>query len=517
MGIDVISDTTGKTMNRLLSRIAKAEEQQAGMSDGMSTLEQSIATQFELSRTGKRYVTRFYRFSTNTTSAGTKLEDNAGLTCKPSTDTVEGTDDYENIPVFQWWHCNYVRDDEDGFARPTSLEGWPGYHSEGPYDVGSLHMTFYWAVEEHDTYYDIILSDTQYPGLAPWVEAVKADGTVMPYWIESAYMSVKASDGLLRSQSGLPTAYNQSYNSQITDYQKKGKGYWGSSIARNTYAILMFAIKYGTKNSQSIMTGCCSYNTQSKCAVAETGVKRVLLSSQGSFIAGGCVSVGVMNGTSTDRSNASMSSIADRVLVESIETVEVDGTSYIALNLDTDSSFDTTTDTYVSAMPQWSGTTDTVIGHHDGSPVSNTDNKHTYRIGGQEYLNGQAIICADTVMEFQSDYSKNVYVAPRGVAHVANARTNMEFVGNIPGSGEGADYWIGDVHFDTAHGSYNPCTIGSGDSVGTGDRVWAGGKSTGLRECYSLGHLWSGSSAGACCVNCGHGLGGANWAYGSCD
>lgn len=493
-----------------------AKSENAAEKSAQNALEQTIASQYAMMRTGKKYVTRLSKYSANTSSKGTKLEDNAGLECVPSTDTTEGRDDYANIPVFTWMRCNYIRD-EDGFARPIALEGWPEYKTEGAYDVGTLHMTFYWAVEDHDTYYDVILSDTQYDGLKPWAEAVKADGTVMPYWIESAYYSTVASDGLLRSQPGKAPAYNQSYNNEIENYQKKGAGYWGSSIARNTYAIIMFAIKYATKGSQSIMAGCNSYNTQVKCAVAETGTKRVLLSKQEAFIKGGCVSVGVANKDSTDRSNASMHSIANRVLVKSIETVSVGSASYIALNLDINDTIDTTVDTYVSTMPQWSGTTDVVIGHHDGSAVSNSDNKHVYRIGGQEYMNGQAIIYADTVMEFQTDYSKNVYVAPRGAKHIGNSHEGFDLVGNIPNSGAGADYWSGDMHFDVEHGSANPCSIGGGDSVGTGDRVWAGGTGTGLREYYSLGRLWDGSDAGACYVSCWHGLGDANWSYGSCD
>ena len=461
-------------------------------------------------------MTRLSKYSANTSSKGTKLEDNAGLECVPSTDTTEGRDDYADIPVFTWMRCNYIRD-EDGFARPIALEGWPEYKAEGAYDVGTLHMTFYWAVEDHDTYYDVILSDTQYDGLKPWAEAVKADGTVMPYWIESTYYSTVASDGLLRSQPGKAPAYSQSYNNETENYQKKGAGYWGSSIARNTYAIIMFAIKYATKGSQSIMAGCNNYSTQVKCAVAETGTKRVLLSKQEAFIKGGCVSVGVANKDSTDRSNASMHSIANRVLVKSIETVSVGSASYIALNLDINDTIDTTVDTYVSTMPQWSGTTDVVIGHHDGSAVSNSDNKHVYRIGGQEYMNGQAIICADTVMEFQTDYSKNVYVAPRGAKHIGNSHEGFDFVGNIPNSGAGTDYWSGDMHFDVEHGSANPCSIGGGDSVGTGDRVWAGETGNGLREYYSLGALGNGSGAGACFVSCWSGLGSAHWSYGSCD
>lgn len=506
----------------LLNRIAAALETTAGTNKGFTALEQSIASQFTLMRTGKVYRTRFYRYSVNSTSAGTKLDDNAGLVCKPSTDATEAQDDYAQIPVFQWLRCNYTRDASDGFAKPSVLEGLPGFAKEGAVDVGTLHPTFYWNVEEHDSYYDIIISDTEHTelGLVPWCEAIRADGTIMPYWIESAYQSVTASDGLLRSQPGKAPAYNQSYNNMIIAYQKKGAGYWGAGIARNTYAILMLAIKYATKNGQTVFAGCSNYNAQSRCAVAETGVKRVLLASQGPFIVGGCVSVGVANGTNTDRGNSSMHSIADRVLVKSIETVTVSGTNYVALNLDIDSTITTTTDTYVSTMPQYTGTTDAVIGHHDGSLVSNTDQKHAFRIQGQEYMTGTAIICADAVMEFASDFAKKVYVAPRGTKHVADTHTGYALIGSIPATADGknGDYWSGDVAFNRALGAYYPSTIGGGDSVGTGDRVWAGGAgASGMRELYTLGYLWSGSFDGPCSVDCVYGLGAAGWSCGSCD
>lgn len=506
----------GKALNDKIASVSETAEKalKMGVLEMEGAAEDFIVNYLSLiEKTGKKYTTRLYYFSTNTSSSGEKLNDNAGLVCEPSTDTVEGEDDYADIPIFQWWRCNYIRDDEDGFARPIALKGWSSYREEGAYDVGTLHPTFYWGVEDHETYYDITISDTEYDGLVPWAEAVKADGTVMPYWIESSYMSVTASDGLLRSQPNKSAAHHQSYNNQITNYQKKGAGYWGSSIARNTYAILMFAIKYGTKNSQSIMTGCSQYNSQIKCAVAEENVKRVLLTSQYHFVVGGCVSVGVADGTNTHRGLASMSSVVDRTLIKSIETVTIDSTNYIALNLVTDASFNTTTDAYVSTMPQWTGTTDTVIGHHDGSPTSNTDEKHTFRIQGQEYMNGQSIICADTVMEYQSDYSKNVYVAPRGVIHVQNAHTGYDLVGNIPDT----DYWSGDVHLDTEHASYNPSTIGSGDKVGTGDFMGGNKSTSGLSEWYSCFHLAYGSAAGSCGLGCWFGLDSNDWETGSCD
>lgn len=480
------------------------------------TTEQHIITDFILGRTGKVYRTRFYKHNVNTSSSGTKLDANKGLVCEPSSSTTEGRDDYADIPSFKWYRCNYVCE-SDGFKRITALEGSPGYATEGAVDVGTLHPTFYWGVDKHDDYYDIIYSDTPHEdlGLKVWKDALRGDGvTVMPYWIESSYASVIASDGLLRSQPGKAPAHNQSYNNMITNYQKKGAGYWGAGIARNTYAIIMMAIKYATKNSQSVMQGCCAYNTQATCAVAETGVKRVIIASQGDFIAGGCVSVGVANGTSTDRGLDSISSIADRVLIKSIETVTVDGKDYIALNLDIDGTIDTTTSTYVSTMPQYTGTTDAVIGHHDGQ--AEIDRKHTLRIQGQEYMWGQYVIASDTVMDFQSDYSKNVYVYPAGAKHLQNSYSGAALVGNIPNNDE-SDWWIGDMDFEPASGVAYPKAIGTGDSVGCGDRVYSGGKNSGTREYLMNAALGSGSYAGLCVVTCWLWLGAASWDFASCD
>ena len=114
-------------------------------------------------------------------------------------------------------------------------------------------------------------------------------------------------------------------------------------------------------------------------------------------------------------------------------------TDNCAVYLDCDP-FDTTPVTGGSAtqyiyMSSWhydSGCTDVVIGHHDGSPTSNTDGKHPYRIQGLEFNVGGWTIPGDTVMIFNADYSKDVYRAPRGVAHssseatIKNTYTKME-------------------------------------------------------------------------------------------
>lgn len=498
-----------------LERIADVQE---GKTSGMSTLEQQIASSFAVARTGKVYRTRFYKYATNTTTAGTKMDDNAGLVCEPSTDTTEGQDDYADLPFNKWIKCNYKRD-SDGFARPTVLEDWPGYAKSGAVDVGVLHPTIWVAIKNTATYQDVIVSDSPHAelGLAPFCDSVKADGTVMPYFIQSATASGMASDGLLRSQPELAPAYNQSFNSMITDYKKKGDGYQGAGQSRNLFGYLMYMIKYAYKSSQKVFAGCSIYNAQVKCAVAETGVKRVLVSSADPWYVGGCVSVGVADGTNIDRGISTMHSVCDRVRIKSIETVTVNSTQYTALNLDIDSTINTTTDMYVTSMPCWTGETDAVIGHHDGSFMSNTDGHHTFRINGQEYMNGQYVVASDTVIVFSdANGYKDVYVYPKGTTHVANSYANAVKVASIPVTG---DYWIGDEQFILAYGAMVPGAKGSGDSVGAGDYTYGGGTPSAgsTREYLQNADLWHGSAAGLCHVNCGYGLGYGHWSYASCD
>ena len=170
------------------------------------------------------------------------------------------------------------------------------------------------------------------------------------------------------------------------------------------------------------------------------------------------------------------------------------------------------------------GATDAVRGRHDGSPGSNTNGKYPYRVQGREYAVGGYIIASDTVMDLQPDFTKKVYVAPKGTAHSssdATIRSTYTHIGTIPAAtaGNNADWWIGDVMLDDNTGSWLPFKEGSGSSQGTGDRCYAGGASatSGMREYLQGGDLWVGSLAGSAFLNCGVWLDGSTWYSLACD
>lgn len=506
-------------------------------------LESFIANYYALRRTGKVYQTKIWKFATNPTPTGEKLLDNAGLVFEPSTDTEEGQDDYLNgqHPLFEWMHCNYVRD-ADGTARPTALEGTSGYVTTGAVDVGAMQMSFYWKWDSSNPEYDLItISDSPHPelGLVPWVECVKADGTVVPWCIGSAYISGEASDGKLRSQPGLKPARKQSHNNMITNYHEKGEGYWGAGACRNTFQIIFNAIKGATKNSQALFKGVTNWSIQYEASVqsADAHTYFPVTNAQAANIPiGTCVSVGYGGNNSgtanNDRGQATIHEYADDVKVLRKEALPDGENTAIYLDIPDDAAFNTMPHVYddtfsapiiLSSMHAWSGTTDAVIGFHDGSPVSNTDGKHAYRVQGREYAVGGYIVASDTAAWLNADGTRTVYVAEKGTTHSSSdsvIKSTYKVVGTIPASADGQvpDWYIGDDSVDSDTGAWWPSAKGSGSTQGVCDRYYAGGDSSDVfREYLMGGHLWGGSDAGGSCLHLWAGLGLGGWYCLACD
>lgn len=497
-----------------------------------STIDERILDAFFGSmRNGKVYQTELYLTETNPTSDGVKTLANKDKVCEPSTDTLEGRDDYEGIGIFNWYNCNYITDDY-GRKIPTAIEGWgDGYKNDSTVDVGVIAMTPYWSVVEKDGKQIWTLSDTPNDdyGLIPWETARKEDGTYASYVIHSKYVSGIGADGLLRSFKNSKPARNQCYNNMIDNYQKKGKGCWGAGKERNMYVILYDVIKYATKNEQKTFKGTTNYNFQITASIERSTKETyfpVANNQAAQIIVGGYVSVGygaknTDNTVTNDRRYATIHQYADDVKVMRIEDLDENNK---AVYLDVEDGFttipvtlsdDVNAQIILTSMHWRSGTTDKVIGKHDGSMTSNTDGKHPFRVMGLECSVGGYVVYADSVMIFKEDYSKDVYIAPRGVKHVkdeATIKSTYKPIGNIPGN-EGNDFRIGDIGVDVETCSWFAKTVGASDSQGWGDRCSAGGKSTsGTREDPGRGFLGLGSDAGSVFVSCWAGLGGAYWA-----
>lgn len=282
-------------------------------------------------------------------------------------------------------------------------------------------------------------------------------------------------------------------------------------------------VEMDDEGNSGTMEGCTSYNFQYKCAVAETGVTRVLLTEAQAknLLVGSSVIVGdVGSGTSTDRGVASMYKCAKNVRILSIVSTVVEETTYYAVNLETDTPFDTTTDTYISTMPWWSGSCDDVLGV-DGSPTSCTNGKEPFIIQGLESQIGAYAVVADIIDTITvSEDSTTMTINPatvrlaKNIAQSKSANyvdTNKPLT--IPKPANWAWHFIGDLAYDKAHPEFTlPSIIDNGANSGNGFKsaVYVP-PSGGVSEWLSWSYLYDGSACGLACAALGSGLGNASW------
>lgn len=498
-----------------------------GADDGQYTKTQLLARWFNLLNSDKTFGTKFYNFGTSQTTQGELCDDSAeiGVTT-PSTNTVKGKDPLHQ--QFAFWTVEVEYEiDANGEIEIKSVAKVDSSFNRGGTNgmVGVAQKTGWLSITNDSVNWWVRYRTAQAPGYVPIAEGVSpVDNKPRAFVVHAKYMGGKGTDGKPTSASGLaPLNYSWSHNSQIAEWRKRGTNYAGISICDIFFRILMFWLKYAKKGNSGTMEGCTSYNFQYKCAVAETGVTRVLLTEAQAknLLVGSSVIVGdVGSGTSTDRGVASMYKCAKNVRILSIVSTVVEETAYYAVNLETDTPFDTTTDTYISTMPWWSGSCDDVLGV-DGSPTSCTNGKEPFIIQGLESQIGAYAVIADIIDTITvSEDSATMTINPatvrlaKNIAQSKSANyvdTNKPLT--IPKPANWAWHFIGDLAYDKAHPEFTlPSIVDNGANSGNGFKSAVSVPSSGgVCEWLSWGDLNGGSACGLACANLYYGLGNALW------
>ena len=484
--------------------------------------------QVTASTIGETYTSQFYKYSAGTTTEGIKLDDNAGLTCTPSTIATAGTDDYANLPLFACFDCNYTIDADTLEPVIHAIKDVYGEFTSTPTDsfVGVLQMTGWVRRTSGETTKTVEYKAQKADGFEPLPEAVRAlDNTVRSFVIHAKYAAGYNSAGLLSSVSGVQPATLRtgsagstsiSHNGQIAKWREWGSQYCGSSLCDIAFVQLMLEIKYAVLGSAQVMQGCRTYSTDTyQAAVSETGVTRVLLTAANAayFVVGSCVSLGSGN----NRAAATCYDICDISKITSIEDVTVDDVAYKAVNLDTETTFNTTTDTYIIPQPWRTGSTDDVPGN-DGSPYSNTSGKEPCKIQGIELMLGMYEVPADTTL--YEDAEKYTVYANRKASEIAlgGSGTNPITIGTIQKETDAGWKSIAELDWNAnSQEAYMLAQeVGGSPTTGYRARVYLdAAATTGWREWPAFGGLTGGSSGGFACAGLYAGIGTVGWDIGA--
>lgn len=497
--------------------------------DSKTNLNAKMIFSFNLQRTGKVYTVRFPLWETSQTCDGEKLDDNAGLVCNPSTAVTRGVSDYDDIPLFKTYDCNaYV--DNEGVRHITALKGDSNFKDVGKVDVFVLGMSYYekWWTENGYVYYS--RTDMPKEGYTLTAECRTKNGTDQGFALYGKYMAGDidgkpyGSKGLVpvRYCSGRPAgSQNISYSGNITYFGQRGAHYSGTFMSEIKYIITSWWLKYGTRNSQSIMAGCTNYYAQYTATVAETGVKRIIISNANAayFEVGMPVSIG----TGTDRNAWACHNKAESATITAIEVYDDNNK---AIYVDVDTAFDTTTSTYITTFHWRSGYSDNVLGR-DGCPCPTsaglTNGKYPVVIQGIECFVGMYEVGSNAVIDIvDSTGKRDVYITNDSTKLTTNIdtikSTYTKIAEQIVPTSVNTWNYITAVGCNVESGIIVPTAAGqSGSSSATGyaDGLYCDGASSGQRECLCFGTLWIGTHCGVSCLAANLSLGDTRWSLGA--
>jgi len=449
-------------------------------------------------------------------SDGVKTGDNFGLSCTPSTEAVANTDDYANLPLFACVDCN-VYLDSTGKPHVTAIDGIAGNfkRSDPTKIVAVLQMTG-WKRAWVDTtagYYGWDYTDLlDQPNFRPLPEAIElSDNSVRPWVVHAKYA---AGENWTCCSGQAIKVWNVSHNTSRSGVRSAwGNRYCGLTSADDAFMKLMLYLKYGRLDSDRILHGCCNYNYDYTPAKAETGVKRILITTAqaANLVVGSTVCYGA--------SSRAQNSTVDRKRITKIETVTIDGTDYGAVYVDVDETFNTATNGHLTTMQWYTGSTDNVLGNDGG--INPTNDKYPVKIQGIEVMVGCYEVFGDTILNHETIDNVAVEAAHicRDASKIAESITSDYRAASfgVPKPISAGWQYPKQMREDSGLPELiYPIDIGGSTSAGPRDGFYLEAQSaTGTREWPRFGRLdLDVGYAGFSCGDGGYGLGYANWNVG---
>ena len=410
------------------------------------------------------YGVEFSGSNTNTRTGAAK-----DFVFTPGTDTVAGQNDFDGAWPWAGMRRCCCTLNADGTVTVNAYKGQPGYIEDGTNGEVLVEVPLFYVAGQLDV--NPKVSSTQLPGFRAPAKFVNADGNVKQKCYLPAFPGSIGTDGKLHSIAGAVSTGNTTITAFLAAARKWGDTYSiGTSADFEVLAYLMIVV-YGTRNVQAKVRGVANlYATNQAVTGARTSEAAVTVA-KGVLEVGNVISIGTGNEDE---------SIAKRRIVTAIEAIDGDAANVKAV-------FDgepvtTTTDNKIWRIMQSTGTANSVISTC-GSPVSNTDGKHSFVFYGVEnplYGNQWRFECdwklIDGVPYYCDDPTKYQWSSAADYIKLDTL--------TLPGEG-----WIKNLQADERVPWLQvPKEVGGSSSTYTGDYIWINKSGTriALRGAYSF-------------------------------
>lgn len=304
-------------------------------------------------------------------SAGTRVGAAKDFVFTPGTDTSAGQNSFDVVYPWAGMRRCCCTLNADGTVKVNAYKGQPGYIEDGTNGEVLVEIPLFYVSGMLDVAPSISMS--MLPGYRAPRKFINTDGSLKQKCYVRAFPGSIGADGKLHSIAGAVPAGNQNITQFLNAARKWGDTYSiGTSADFEVLAYLMIVV-YGTRNAQSKINGCVSlYGTNIAVAAATDNAASVVVAKSAGIEPGMVISIGTGDESET---------IARRRIVTSVEAIDGDATN-VKVNFDGDP-VTATTDHKVWRIMQSTGTANSVIATC-GSPVSNTDGRHSFVFYGVE-------------------------------------------------------------------------------------------------------------------------------------
>lgn len=422
-------------------------------------------------------------------SAGRRTGAAKDFVFTPGTNTSAGQNDFDGVYPWAGMRRCCCTLNADGTITVNAYKGQPGYIEDGTNGEVLVEVPLFYVSGMLDV--NPRVSAVPMPGFrAPW-KFQNADGSLKQKCYLPAFPGSIGADGKLHSIAGVVSTGNKTISQFLAAARLWGETYCINTSADFEVLAYLMIVVYGTRHVQSKINGCVSlYATNIAVAGARANESAVTVA-KNTLEPGMVISIGT---------GAENESVANRRIVTAIEAIEGD-TANVKASF-TGEAVTTTTDHKIWRIMQSTGTANSVLSTC-GSPVSNSDGKHSFVFYGVEnplYGNQWRFECDWKIVD--------------GVPYICNdTNYNWSSVENytkldsltLPNEGW-AKYLQADERFP-----WLQITKEVGGSSGTylADYFWI--NKSGSRIVLRGAHSGHGDAAGAFSVNLDPAAGGAWW------
>lgn len=357
--------------------------------------------------------------SANTGATVSRLYNAVGLVAGVGTDTVEATNDFDNIYPWSARRRCCGAFDADGNFIVAAYKGEPGYIEDGTNgEVWVEHSLFFYKHTYTGDAEEITISATQLAGFLPAPIFLNADGTLRQKAYTAAY-PMATIDGKATSRAGVFSDVN-SLNTAMTAARTLGENYTVTTTAEWYTECLYMWVEFATRNLQSVMVGASNmpYAAGDTATVAEDGANRIIVTNAVAekYVVGQTILIGTSLGSSNKANNR---------VVTAIEVYDADNKAIVfdgeAVNI--------AVGNIVCSAAWVNGSCNSVLSS-SGSPFSNTDGRHNCVYRGKETPYGNAFEqIADVLFKregagtTEDPYTYDVYFLPDPTKYAAGAIT----------------------------------------------------------------------------------------------